>query len=309
MLEILLSAAGLLLAILASNDTMKDHSWLCSWRRLRLFGHGNQAVVFLTHTLSDRIYNHFLRLKKETRVHLDSFLCLHRTEGREGEGVADFIVARREEENTLPARFAEKMRRGGSITPGFVDLAFMPALLSTRLSSYEYLWTIEYDVDFAGHWSEFFMPLLSSRADLMGTTFYSQSDCPGWDLWAWFKAPEAVSRRHYIRSFGPIVRFSRRMLKAYVTAVEQETWRGHFEALFPAIASYNSFALEDLGGNGPFTPTSRRGKNYINTPSPDGYLTPGTFVHAPAIGTAYFHEAPERFSPRGYLWHPIKPGV
>jgi hypothetical protein len=58
MLETLLSAAGLSLAILASNDTMKDLPWLCSWRRLRLFGHGNQAVVFLTHTLSDRIHNH-----------------------------------------------------------------------------------------------------------------------------------------------------------------------------------------------------------------------------------------------------------
>jgi hypothetical protein len=123
MLETLLSAVGLPLALLASNDTMKDLPWLCSWRRLRLFGHGNQAVVFLADTLSDRIYNHFLRLKNETRVHLDSFLCLHRTEGREGEEVADFIVSGREEENTLPARFAEKMRRGGSITPGFVDLA------------------------------------------------------------------------------------------------------------------------------------------------------------------------------------------
>jgi hypothetical protein len=250
-----------------------------------------------------------MRLKTETRGHLDVFLCIHCNGGHPARDVADFVISGQDEEKILPVRFAEKMRRGGGVTPGFVDLVFMPVFLSLISSGYEYCWKLEYDVDFAGHWTEFFLPLLSSQADLMGTTFYAQAECPGWLLWAWFKTPEAVSRKHYIRSFIPIARFSRRMLQAYVTAVEQGTWSGHLEALFPAIASYNGFSLEDIGGNGRFTPTSRRGKNYINTPSADGYLIPGTFVDKPAVGAAYFHEAPERFFPRGYLWHPIKPDL
>jgi len=250
-----------------------------------------------------------MRLKVETHGLLDVFLCIHKAanDGGQGDEIADFRISPSDEENTLPIRFAEKMRRGGTITPGFTDLAYMPALLSPQLSAYEYIWMSEYDVDFAGHWRDFFLPLLGSQADLIGTTFYPQAECPGWCHWAWFEAPDVVASRHYIRSFNPIVRFSRRMLNAYVAAVQEKGWRGHTEALFPAIASYNGFTIEDLGGTGPFTPEALRGKNYLNTPSRDGYLTPGTFVHAPATLTAYFHEAAEQFHPRGYLYHPVKP--
>jgi hypothetical protein len=279
------------------------------WRWIQFRRTSQQAVVFLTHIASPRIIYHFLRLKAETRGLLDSYLCVHNgaNYSRDGNHIADFAVSSRDEEKTLPIRFAEKVRRGGTITPGFPDLAYMPALLSRRLSEYDYIWMVEYDVDFAGHWREFFRPVVSSRADLIGTTLYPQADCPGWDHWKWFEPPGAVSKRHYIRSFNPIARFSRRMLDAYSKAVREGTWRGHSEALFPAIASYNGFCFEDLGGAGPFTPQTFLGKNYLNTPSPEGFLTPGTFVHAPAILTAYFHEAADDFIPHGYLYHPVKP--
>jgi hypothetical protein len=115
-----------------------------------------------------------------------------------------------------------------------------------------------------------------------------------------------VATAHHLRSFLPIVRFSRGMMDCYVRAVESGGWRGHTEALYPTIASFNSLVIEDLGGKGPFTRPSMFGKNYVNTPTADGDLLPGTFVYRPVKNAAYFHEAPERFSQPGYLYHPVK---
>ena len=49
-----------------------------------------------------------------------------------------------------------------------------------------------------------------------------------------------------------------------------------------------------------------RGKNYVNRPSVNGDLTEGSFVFRPVRHRAYFHAAPDRFTMRGRLYHPIK---
>ena len=96
------------------------------------------------------------------------------------------------------------------------------------------------------------------------------------------------------------------MLSCYTKAVESGSWQGHTEAIYPAIASYGGLVTEDFGGHGPFVPSVLRGMNYINSPSPDGELGPGTFIHRPVKQFAYFHEAPEQFAELGYLHHPVK---
>ena len=220
---------------------------------------------------------------------------------------ADFQITSHEEKQFLPFRYAEKLRLGGTIIPGFTDLTYMPVLLSERLASYSHIWIIEYDVDFAGSWDSLFHQFMNREADLIGTSLYPRRDCQDWIWWKSFEAPLTVSSANFVRSFLPIARFSRRMVESYMEAVESGLWRGHTEALYPTIARHHGLTIEDLGGDGPFTPAHLRNKNYFNTSSQDGHLVPGCFVPAPGTHTSYFHNSPERFSLRGFLYHPVKP--
>ena len=201
------------------------------------------------------------------------------------------------------------MQRGSQeaaqLRPDLPTLTYMPALLNPRLSDYSHFWIVEYDVDYAGHWDQFFSQFVDSQADLIGTTFYPRHQSLDWMWWPSFEAPPTVSGAHHTRSFIPIARFSRRMILQYEKAVRGGEWRGHVEALLPTIALHHGFTIEDLGGNGPFTPRALAGKNYSNTPS-SALLRPGTFTTAPANHSAYFHEAPEIFPTPEYLYHPVK---
>jgi hypothetical protein len=267
----------------------------------------SQAVVLSTHILSAKIYNHFIRLKAETKDSLDVYLCARKPIKYYDaiECPVDFSISRRDEKKLAPKRYVEMKKRGGTIVPGFSDLASMPALLSNRLGGYNHIWLIEYDVDFAGAWQDFFAGLISSDADLMGTTFYPRTQCPEWYHWPWFETPPEVSVNYHVRSFGPVVRFSRRLMNCYVDAMRDGRWRGHNEAIYPTLALYNGFTIQDLGGYGPFTPVPLRGRSYCNTPT-DKHLSPGTFIFRPVEHKAYFPDAPEQFPARGFLYHPVK---
>lgn len=265
-----------------------------------------QAAVLVTHIESEAVNQHFKRLKADTQGLLDVFLCVHEPAQRKDVDALtpDFRVSPADETTRLSQRYAEKMRRGGTIIPGFADLTFMPLLLD-QLSHYPHVWGLEYDVDFAGAWSDFFSPLIGRPADLLGTTFYPRTQCPDWMWWSSLETPAEVSLADHVRSFIPIVRLSRRMIDCYAKAVESGGWRGHHEALYPTIARHHGLTIEDLGGDGPFTPQSLRGRNYFNNPL-DGRLMPGTVTTRPPKQTVYFHVAPETFPLGGYLYHPVK---
>ena len=181
----------------------------------------------------------------------------------------------------------------------------MPALLSSELAKYGYVWMLEYDVDYAGHWREFFQQFVDNPADLLGTALFPREQSKGWCYWDLFKPPESVGSEHYFRAFLPIVRFSRRMLNCYQEAIATGDWRGHTEAIYPTLASYSGFAIEDIGGWGPLTPLIRRGLNYNNAPT-DPHLCPGTMICNELRHVSYFYETPELFPKAGYLYHPVK---
>src|ERR1700682_785346 len=134
-----------------------------------------QAVFFLTHIESQLIYEHFLRLKAETRGILDVYLAVHE---RAAEPAymsipADFRIPEAGIwQNIFRVRYAEKTARGGTFIPGFADLVYIPTMLGAELADYSYIWFLEYDVDFAGPWDVFFRSVMASQADLIGTTLY-----------------------------------------------------------------------------------------------------------------------------------------
>jgi hypothetical protein len=84
----------------------------------------------------------------------------------------------------------------------------------------------------------------------------------------------------------PVLRISKRFADFYASEVARG-WRGHFEALYPTLALANDFAVEDIGGTGPFAESKRRGRLYTNKFSrPD--LSPGTFRFVPPVANSYF---------------------
>lgn len=208
---------------------------------------------------------------------------------------------------TLPRRFRQMKEKNLTYNRGFPDLAYMPALLDARLEPYAYIWLVEYDVDWTGHWAHFFERTMGSTADLLGTTIFPRSQSENWYHWNWFSTPAEVESKCQTRSFLPIARFSRGLLDLYVRAMETGLWRGHTEALYPTIALHHGLLIEDLGSQGPYCPERWRKKNYVNTPM-DWSLSPGTFVSAPVLHNAYFHEMPVAFGRPNFLYHPVKPG-
>lgn len=255
----------------------------------------SQAIIFLTHLVSPKIHHHFIRLQSETSEFMDSYLCVRKPRRTRGAPrlTPDFRISRRLEKKVAPRRYEERKQRGGTVLPGFNDLAYAPALLSPQLLSYQYVWIVEYDVEFAGSWKNFFLDVMNSDADLLGTTFYPRVQCPDWIHWTWFETPPEVSRACHVRSFLPIVRFSRSMINCYRDALTDGRWRGHSEALFPTVACFHGLKIEDIGGNGPFTPVPLCGRIYRNAHQ-DPDLVPGTFVYRPAK-PAYFPDAPDEY--------------
>lgn len=104
-----------------------------------------------------------------------------------------------------------------------------------------------------------------------------------------------------------MMRLSRSFALTYAVMMADTRWQGHYEFTIPTAAATSNATLEDLGGDGAFTPRSRRRRNYVNNPS-DGRLLPGTFTWRPAR-SHYFSEQPEAFPQPNKLYHPIKPDV
>ena len=270
-----------------------------------LMSASRQAVLLLTHIESPAIGRHFERLRRETAGLIDAFFCLHQLSPTRPRLKTDQIVTTAAGARLLPQRHAERLNRGLPYNEGYADLIWIAACLHLSLAQYEYLWMVEYDVDFAGDWSCFFARTMESRADLLATSIFPRAHSPHWANWLRFNCPSEVAFDFQLRMFAPIARFSRELLHHYRDTVRDARWQGHFEALVPTVANYQGLRIEDLGGSGPFCPPAWHMKNYRNSPdTPSG--SPGTFVFRPVTHTAYFHEAPDQFGERDLLYHPVK---
>lgn len=273
----------------------------------------DQAIVFVTHRQSERIVRHFERLCAETHGLLASFLCVHETSpaerrvisgenGRKASLAPDFHIGAERGQRILPQRFAQMRRSHRFYNSGFTDLTYMPALSSSDLNAYDYVWVVEYDVDFAGNWRNFFGSFMGSRADFLGANLYPRRIEDDWVQWSWFRTPAEVPYQQHVRSFIPIIRLSRRMISLYIEVMQSDLWQGHTEALYPTIALHYGLTISDLGGEGPFCPEQWRGKNYHYNKA----YRLGTFIHAPPVQFCYFHENPDGFLERNSLYHPVK---
>jgi hypothetical protein len=166
---------------------------------------------------------------------------------------------------------------------------------------YDVYWIVECDVHYSGSWGDLFDTLSTSRADLLTTTIADRADNPDWYHWGGLRQGDTPAPPDLcVKVFMPFARVSRAALaaidEAYVAG-----WTGHPEGTWPTICRLRNLAIEDLGGDGTFTPARWKNKHYRNTLC-DPYLSPGTFRFRPPVTMAEI----EASSPAPLLWHPVK---
>jgi hypothetical protein len=166
-------------------------------------------------------------------------------------------------------------------------------------------WLIEDDVRCSESWTPVFEELNASNADLLMTAVQNFSEVPTWHWWTHMKTGKdvlPVARR--VKGFLPFCRMSAACLQA-IDEKYRQGWCGHYEVTWSNIALASGLTIEDIGGEGSYTPAERRGRYYSCTMG-NPYLFPGTFIFRPP-----FHEMGESafgkgVTPNYILWHPVK---
>ncbi len=264
------------------------------------------CAIFLTHKWSPALARHFERLRHETAGVIDVLLVLHTEPGREmPAGMSpDFTISLADADRLTPRRTAifrqGKYKQRWST---YIDTLWLAAFLHPRLAAYHRFWLIEYDVDLKGNWGRFFTAAADYPGDLLATRLRRLSDNPLWAHRAGIRVPPAVTDP--VLGLFCISRLSRPLVEAYVAAVEEPDWDGHFEALIPTVAELGGFSIAEIGGTGPFTPTERRNRHYRGGPRERASLRT-TFSFRPPHAYRYFADRPFRPGKDDILYHPVK---
>lgn len=105
------------------------------------------GAIFVTSRDDPRIRAHFRRLKQQTEGLLDLSYVINRSDFPE----PDCSLSPLSPQEIMPRRMRSMLENGG-IYGGFVDVLFVPLALALKN---EFVWIIEYDVDFSGDWRDF----------------------------------------------------------------------------------------------------------------------------------------------------------
>ena len=139
--------------------------------------------MFLTSTTDDRVIRQFERLRAEARDYVDVYLVVNPSSLP--------VVPGLNAEELMPRRW-KAMLANRYMIPGYIDMIWMPLGL---MAPYPYVWMIEFDVDYAGDWGQFFGQFKRNRADLLTTSLTRLANDPGWDHWENFERSGDGRRR------------------------------------------------------------------------------------------------------------------
>ncbi len=129
-------------------------------------------------------------------------------------------------------------------------------------SEVEYLWLVDEPVYLDGDWESFYSGFDDRDADLLATEIRTRAEDPDWNWWSSLKdGEEPAPADTGVAALLPLVRLSRPAAKAIMAGV-RAGWSGHPEALYPTLVSRAGLKVEDIGGNGSFTPEDRKGRWY-----------------------------------------------
>ncbi len=145
--------------------------------------------------------------------------------------------------------------------PG-LTLQKLGAMLEAFLSTEDrYLWLIDEQVFFDGDWDEFFESFSRCDADLLATVVRHRTEEPDWHWLRSLKASGDHSTSDGIAAMLPLARLSRAAAAAVVEGLKNG-WGGHHEAVVPTLIDQAGLKIEDIGGEGGFTPEDRRDRWY-----------------------------------------------
>jgi hypothetical protein len=263
----------------------------------------SDAGIFLTHLDSPRVRGHLDRLVAESEGLVD----WHLVRSHDAYPRPEAAFAYPDPAELLPQRYAAMAEHGG-VQGGYLDTLLIPVLTGlAEATGASRVWVCEYDVDFAGRWSELFAPLADGDADALTTTVMFRHEQPRWPWWSSAAAPAGVPQERWVRSLNPLLRLTRPALAAYTEAMADAAWAGHYEFTLVTAVREAGLSVSDLGGEGSFVPSGRERRVYVGK-SPAGRPKDLTFGFRP-VRDHYFHEMPEAFEQPGLLYHPVKPGV
>ena len=180
---------------------------------------GRAGAIFVTSRDEPQIRAHFRRLQEQTEGLLDLSYIVNRSDLPE----PDCSLSHISPKEIMPRRM-QRMLENGGMYGGFVDVLFVPLALAVKN---EYVWIIEYDVDFSGDWRDFFQQFETDRSDVLTTSLITRAESLDWVHWETAGPPPEVPQSQHLRSFNPIMRLSRRFLKAYVRETARREWSGH----------------------------------------------------------------------------------
>lgn len=267
------------------------------------------CAILLTHTWSPGLARHVERLKQEASGVIDVLLGFHAEPDRPvPAGVAaDFTVSMSDADRHFPLRsatFRENFGKGKWST--YVDVLWFAAFLNERLADYDRFWFIEYDVDLKGHWGRFFQAASAYEGDVLATRLKRLSTDPNWSHLPGLRFPSHITDP--VAGLFCISRLGRPLVEAYVEAMANPEWNGHFEALIPTLARSLGLSVAEIGGEGEFTPPERVNRHYAGGPHERSSFRT-TYSFRPPHAYRYFAERPFRPGKRDTLYHPVKTDV
>jgi hypothetical protein len=190
-----------------------------------------------------------------------------------------------------------------TMEPGQHDLAIMRFFLDHP--DFDRYWLIEDDVRCSGPWTDIIDELAQSKADLLMTVVQKFAQNPRWNWWnTLVTGEEALPSRRRMKGFTPFCRLSAACCRA-IDEKYRHGWGGHYEVSWPTIARASGLSIEDVGGNGSYTPRKRRGRFY-NSSNMAWALFPGTFIFRPPFQDTGESEFGKEITDHTMLWHPVK---
>ena len=200
------------------------------------------AILFFTHVFDRTALRHLKQLKDQTADSGTLFVYCD-VDGQAPPPLDIEVV--RFHFPTIRQRYPRIL--GTTLVPGNCHLTLLE--FAKRYPQFQHYWVIEYDVEFAGHWQQFFSAFAAEPADFVATHLRDRSDEPDWFWWHTVEAPSGDRPIELVRAFCPIQRISRRSLEL-LDAKAREGWVGHFECLVPSLLKAHGLSLLDIGGKG-----------------------------------------------------------
>lgn len=263
----------------------------------------SHAILYYTHLVTDTVRQQVAKLREELDPAFRLFVigcCAERSDldPLVGGGVEVRCYVR-DDLRALP--YAGQLRNVDWKTlRRNPDLAIMRFFRGNP--DFDHYWVVEYDVRFAGNWSDIVSDLARSSADLLCAHLTEFRQNPDWMHWDSFSSgDEPVGEGGLVRAFLPFYRMSRPLMRAIDERCRRD-WTGHPEVLWPTICRAVGLAVEEIGGTGATVPDERKGRYYHSC-----MTEAGIFLSTFSAWPAYSEKSDfNRTAPTGILWHPVK---